>query len=254
LKPETRNQKLATLILAAGQGTRMKSSLAKVLHPLHGKPMLSYPVDLAKKVGSGEIAVIVGHQADLIEETMDSEDLVFILQREQLGTGHAVLQAREHFKSFEGTVLILCGDVPLLRTSTVRELIEHHHAANAAVTVMTTLLEDPASYGRIVKGAGDSILRIVEARDASDEIKKIQEINTGIYCVEAPFLFEAVAEIGNRNAQGEFYLTDIIAIAVDKGEKTQAYIAVNSLEVMGINTKEELEKAEGLLEKEKHTL
>jgi UDP-N-acetylglucosamine diphosphorylase/glucosamine-1-phosphate N-acetyltransferase len=226
----------------------MKSSLAKVLHPLHGKPMLSYPVAVAKEVGSGEIVVIVGHQADLIEETMNGEGLVFILQREQLGTGHAVLQAREYFRRFEGTILILCGDVPLLQASTVRELLERHHSANATVTVMTTVLEDPGGYGRIVKGAGDRILRIVEARDALEEEKKIREINTGIYCVEAPFLFEAAAAIDNRNAQMEFYLTDIIAIAIDKRKKAQSYTADDSLEVVGINTKEELEKAERILE------
>lgn len=243
----TLNSELATIILAAGKGTRMKSSLAKVLHPLHDRPMLGYPVTVAREVGSTDIVVIVGHQAELIEKAMSGEGLTFILQRKQLGTGHAVLQARDHFENFAGTVLILCGDVPLLRSSTVKQLLECHRSANAAVTVMTTLLEDPAGYGRIVKGMDDEILRIVEARDATEEEKKIREINTGIYCVEAPFLFEAVSAIDNRNAQGEFYLTDIIAIAIGRGKKTRSFVAADFVEVMGINTREDLERAEAIV-------
>jgi UDP-N-acetylglucosamine diphosphorylase/glucosamine-1-phosphate N-acetyltransferase len=247
LEPETRNQKLATIILAAGKGTRMKSSLAKVLHPLDDRPMLSYPVSVAKEVGSSEIVAIVGHQADLIEKTLGEEGLIFVLQRKQLGTGHAVLQARDHFKGFAGTILILCGDVPLLRSSTVRRLLECHRSGNAAVTVMTTVLEDPGGYGRIVKGTEDEILRIVEARDATDEEKKIREINTGIYCVEASFLFDAVSALDNQNAQGEFYLTDIVGIAIGKGKKARAFTADDPLEVIGINTREDLEKAESIM-------
>ena len=239
--------KLATIILAAGKGTRMKSDLAKVLHPIDGKPMLSFPVAVAREVGSREVVVIVGYQAELIEEVMKDEGLVFITQKEQLGTGHAVLQARGHFRSFEGTILILCGDVPLLRSRTVRELIAFHRAERAAVTVMTTVLEDPAGYGRVVKSGGGGIVKIVEARDATEEERQIREINTGIYCAEAPFLFEAVGEIDNHNAQGEFYLTDIVAVALRKGKKACSFIAADHREVMGINTQGELEEAEKVL-------
>ncbi len=248
-KRQTPNPELAAIILAAGKGTRMKSSLAKVLHSLHGRPLLRYPVAVAREVGSADIAVVVGHQAQLIEETMEGDDLVFVHQREQLGTGHAVLQARDHFRNFKGTILILCGDVPLLRASTVRELLDRHRSGKAVVTVMTTLLEDPAAYGRVVTGTDDRILRIVEARDATEEEKKIREINTGIYCVEAPFLFEAVAAIDNKNAQKEYYLTDIVAIAIARGKKAQSFIAADPLEVMGINSIEDLEKAERVMEK-----
>jgi len=243
----TQNAQLATIILAAGKGTRMKSDLAKVLHPIDGRPMLSFPVAVARKVGSREVVVIVGHQAELIEEMMKDEELVFITQKEQLGTGHAVLQARDHFRRFEGTVLILCGDVPLLRSRTVGDLIVFHRAEKAAVTVMTTVLEDPAGYGRVVKDEGGAITRIVEARDATEEEKEIKEINTGIYCAEAPFLFEAVGEIDNHNAQGEFYLTDIVAVALRKGKKACSFIAADHREVMGINTQGELEEAEKVL-------
>jgi len=241
--------KLAAIILAAGKGTRMRSSLAKVLHPLHGAPMLGYSVAVAREVGAADIVVVVGHQAELIEETMKGEGLVFALQKEQLGTGHAVLQARDHFRSFEGTILILCGDVPLLRPSTVRNLMKRHRLGRAAVTVMTTLLEDPSGYGRIVKGEGDRILKIVEERDATKEEKKIREINTGIYCAECPFLFEAAAAIDNRNAQKEYYLTDIVGIANRMKRVARSFVAPDSREVMGINTREDLERAEGLIER-----
>jgi len=241
------SSELAVIILAAGKGTRMKSSLAKVLHPLRGAPMLSYSVAVARAVGATDIAVVVGHQAELIEKTMTGENLTFILQKEQLGTGHAVLQAREHFRGFEGMILILCGDVPLLRPQTVEGLMEKHRRSRAAVTVMTALLKDPSGYGRIVKGAGDRIIKIVEERDATDEEKKIREINTGIYCAESPFLFEAAAAIDNRNAQGEYYLTDIVGIANGMNLVAMSFAAPDFREVMGINTREDLETAEALL-------
>lgn len=239
----------AVIILAAGKGTRMRSSLAKVLHPLHGAPMLSYSVAVAREVGASDIVVVVGHQAELIEETMKDEGLVYVLQKEQLGTGHAVLQAKDAFRNFEGTILILCGDVPLLRAVTVRDLMLCHRRGQADVTVMTTLLADPSGYGRIVKGEGDRILKIVEERDATDEEKKIREINTGIYCVECPFLFEAAAVIDNRNAQKEYYLTDIIGIANRMNRIAMSFVAPNFREVMGINTREDLERAEAILRK-----
>lgn len=249
LKIETRNSKLAAIILAAGKGTRMRSSLAKVLHPLHGAPMLSYSVDVAREVGAADIVVVVGHQAVLIEETMKDEGLVFVLQKEQLGTGHAVLQARDPFRNFQGTILILCGDVPLLRASTVRDLMDKHRTGHADVTVMTTLLADPSGYGRIVKGEGDRILKIVEERDATEEEKKIREINTGIYCAECPFLFEAAAAIDNRNAQKEYYLTDIVGIANRRNRTARSFVAPDFREVMGINTREDLERAEDIIKR-----
>jgi len=249
MKKRHGKRKCATLILAAGKGTRMKSERAKVLHPVYGKPMLDHVVAVAREIGSVKIGVIIGHQADLIQETCKDQGLIFILQKEQLGTGHAVLQARQAFSSFQGTIIILCGDVPLLRSSTVGKMMAHHTRTHSVITVLTTRLDDPASYGRIVRGRDGRILKIVEARDATASEKEITEINTGIYCAESPFLFEAVARIRNDNAQGEYYLTDICEIANQKGMKVTPFLTGDSEEVMGINTVEDLERAQEVLER-----
>jgi UDP-N-acetylglucosamine diphosphorylase/glucosamine-1-phosphate N-acetyltransferase len=243
------NKIISTLILAAGKGTRMKSDLVKVLHPLRGKPLLTYSLDLARAVGSKKIVVVVGHQADLVRERFKNQRLFFVEQVQQLGTGHAVLQAKDHFDGYRGTILILCGDVPCLKASTVQRFIAHHFEENAVVTVMSTILDDPGSYGRVVTGMQGEVLKIVESRDASPDEKKIREINTGIYCVDSRFLFEAVSEIRNDNAQREYYLTDIIEIARQKGLRVRSFIAPDPIEVMGINTPEDLERTGCYLEK-----
>ena len=243
--------KLAVLILAAGKGTRMKSDLAKVLHPVCGLPMLYYPVALAKEIGAERIAVVIGHQAEDIRKQFCGEGVLFVEQTEQLGTAHAVLQAKDIFKDFRGTVVILCGDVPLLSAETVRHILACHHGEAAMLTVLTAVLEEPGNYGRVVKGKDHTVERIVEARDATPEELRIREINTGIYCAESDFLFSAVGRIGCANAQCEYYLTDIFDIARLEHKKTIACTIDDPMEAMGINTVEELEKADGLLRKRK---
>lgn len=221
----------------------MKSDLAKVLHPLCGLPMLAYPVAAAREAGAEKIVVVIGHQADQIREYFGKQGLIFAEQQEQLGTGHAVLQAAETFRGHDGTIVILCGDVPLIRPETILSLHDRHRSEGAAVTVLTTIPEDPAGYGRVVKPDGGRVVKIVEEKDASPEEKKIREINTGIYCVESRFLFPAVAGLGNRNVQGEYYLTDIVEMACDNGLRVSSFLASDPVEVMGINTGEELERA-----------
>ena len=238
-----------TIILAAGKGKRMRSDLAKVLHPVCGAPMLSHSVAAARAAGAGKIVVVIGHQAGRIRELFGKDKLIFVEQCDLLGTGHAVLQAREVFKDYTGTVVILCGDVPLILPETVRALYDHHRSEGAVVTVLTTIPAEPAGYGRVVKAKDGSVLKIVEDKDATPEEKQIREINTGIYCVESRFLFDAVSSLGNRNAQGEYYLTDIVEMACKNGLRVMSSLAGDPVEVMGINSCEELEIACHRMEK-----
>jgi UDP-N-acetylglucosamine diphosphorylase/glucosamine-1-phosphate N-acetyltransferase len=240
-------RRLLCLVLAAGKGTRMKSELAKVLHSLCGRPLLSYVIGAARRVGAERSVIVVGHQAEHVRQSVAGRDLSFVEQREQLGTGHAVLIAREHFLDWSGTVLILCGDVPLLSTQTLLALLEEHRKSAAAVTVLTTVLDEPGSYGRVIKGEDGEVLRIVEARDADEEERRVREINAGIYCVGGTFLAEAVTEIRNENAQKEYYLTDIVEIARRRGLRVRSLVAPFPPEVMGINTPEDLAEAERLV-------
>ncbi len=241
------HKRLSTIILAAGKGTRMQTDQAKVLHRLCGEPLLAYSLRLAGTIDSDKIVVIIGHQAERVREAFPAPELVFVEQRPQLGTGHAVLQARAQFSGYAGMILILCGDVPCLKVSTVQSLIDHHCRQRAVVTVMTTILDEPGSYGRVISGPNGDVLKIVEARDATEQEKKVREINTGIYCADSRFLFEAVAQIRNDNSQKEYYLTDIIEIARKMGCRVRSFIAADSFEVMGINTPEDLEKAHDYL-------
>jgi len=210
---------IAAIILAAGKGTRMKSDLVKVMHPLGEKPMISWPVMAARSAGAGRIVVVVGHQAETVREYFATEEgLEFALQEEQLGTGHAVGCAARFFSGFKGRVLILCGDVPLIRAATLQSLLSVHEEHRATVTVLTAHMDNPHGYGRVVKGEGGDVLRIVEEKDATKEERAISEINSGIYCVEAEFLFAAVAALNSDNAQGEFYLTDIVKQGAEQGK------------------------------------
>jgi UDP-N-acetylglucosamine diphosphorylase/glucosamine-1-phosphate N-acetyltransferase len=238
-----KNKAFCALILAAGKGTRMKSDMAKVLHVLEGKPLLYYSLEAARDAGAQKIIVIVGHQSDKVRESFLDPDLIFVEQMPQLGTGHAVMQAREVLCDYKGLTVILCGDVPLLKSETIRLLIHHHRDAQACVTVLTTEPPGPHAYGRIVKNHQGEILKIVEHRDATEAERNIMEINTGIYCVDTPFLFSALAQVKNDNQQKEYYLTDIVEIARRDGRKVHAFLTADYVEVMGINTFEELRKA-----------
>ncbi|NIS60243.1 MAG: NTP transferase domain-containing protein, partial [Proteobacteria bacterium] len=242
---------LSAIILAAGKGTRMKSDLVKVLHPLLGVPMLCYPIDLSLNgINSVKTIVVVGYQGERIRARFTEERLTFVDQGDPLGTGHAVLCAEKHLKGFKGTILILYGDVPLLKANTLRRFIDFHESNDGAITVMTTVLEDPAGYGRIVRTDEGRVQRIVEDGDASPEEVTIKEINTGIYCVESRFLFEALKQVRRDNIQGEYYLTDIVAIANGQERKVYAFVAEDSVEVMGINTRVDLAKADEILRAE----
>lgn len=240
------DKQLAAVILAAGKGTRMKSGLAKVLHPLAGWPMAVYPARLARDLGCEPRVMVVGHQAREVEDALAGEGLHFALQSEQLGTGHALLCASEALKGFCGDLLLLCGDVPLIRRETLENLLHYHRSEQAAVTVLTAELTDPHGYGRIVRD-GAEVLRIVEEKDASRKEKCLREINTGIYLFSAPFVFEALHGLGRDNAQNEYYLTDVLAAARSQGEKVRALGVDDPVETMGINDRAQLAQAAGYL-------
>ena len=245
------NDDLATIILAAGKGTRMKSDLVKVLHPLLGVPMLSYPIELSLDgINSGKTIVVVGYQGERIRAHFTDDRLTFVDQGDPLGTGHAVLCVEKHLKGFKGTVLILYGDVPSLKEDTLRRFIDFHKGNEGVITVMTTVLEDPTGYGRIVRADEGWVQRIVEDKDASPGEMSIKEINTGIYCVESPFLFEALKQVRQNNVQGEYYLTDIVAIANGQKRKVYAFVAEHPAEVVGINTRVDLAKADEIMRSE----
>ncbi len=245
-------KKLVTIILAAGKGTRMKSDLVKVLHPLLGIPMLSYPLRLSlDEIRSEKTIVVIGYQADLIQKQFKDPQILFVFQEAQLGTGHAVLQAMPLLKGFNGTVLILCGDVPLVKVETLSSFINTFLDNASSLSVLTTVVENPFGYGRIVRSREGWLEKIVEEKDAQEEERMIREINTGIYCVQAPFLMEGLKEIGQENAQREYYLTDLVEIARKRGLRCSAHIAADPVEVMGINTRVDLALGNEVLRQEK---
>lgn len=240
--------KAAAIILAAGKGTRMKSGLVKIMHPIGEKPMISWSVRAAKNAGADRIALVIGHQAEKVQEFFANDpDVFFAVQAEQLGTGHAAACAREALAGFSGTVMILCGDVPLLRHETLVAMTAAHEERGAAVTVLTTQLADPFGYGRVVKREGGRIIRIVEEKDASPEEREITEVNSGIYCVDSGFLFTALAGLDCNNAQGEQYLTDIVKIAADQERLCLAFQTGDPDEVMGVNDRVQLAEAAAIL-------
>ncbi len=237
------NAEFCAVILAAGKGTRMKSDLPTVLHDIEGKPLLSYVLDAAKGAGAEKIIVIIGHQAQMVRERFADCGCVFVKQEPQLGTGHAVLQAKKELNNYNGLTLILCGDVPLLKPETIKNLIKEHVQTDSCLTVLTTLVPDAHGYGRIVKDKKGDIEKIVEQLDATEDEKKISEINTGIYCVNTPFLLSALEKIENKNNKQEYYLTDIVEIARRECRKAHACVTNDYIEVMGINTPDELIRA-----------
>lgn len=234
------------VILAAGQGTRMKSKLYKVLHPVMGRPMVQHVMDQLQALDLSEIITIVGHGAEKVKEEL-GEASQFVLQNEQLGTGHAVMQAEDLLKDQEGVTLVVCGDTPLLTKDTLEQMFHYHQEKQAKVTVLTTTIPDPTGYGRIVRNAGGDVSKIVEQKDASAEELAIQEVNAGTYCFDNAFLFEALKNVSNDNAQGEYYLPDVIEIAKNQQETVAAYQTIDADETLGVNDRLALSEAERLM-------
>jgi len=244
---------LAVVLLAAGKGTRMKSELPKVLHRLAGRPLVFYPLDLALALEARKIAIVVGHQAERVKRTVrrgyTQRRVEFVLQEKQEGTGHAVLQAKTALRGFTGDVLILSGDIPLLTPATIRKFLRQHRQSSPGLSLVTCDLENPTGYGRCLVDARGRLREIVEEKDATPEQRLIREINAGIYLMDAKLLWWALSRIGKDNAQGEMYLTDIAGVVRRRGKTIRVFKAADSHEVMGINTRAELARANRLYKK-----
>ena len=236
-------EQVSGLILAAGKGTRMKSAIAKVLHEVFYAPMLHHVLDAMAPLRLERTIVIIGHQHEQVEAALRGYPVTPVVQREQLGTGHAVLCAEESLRGAGGVLLILCGDTPLIRTATLAAMLASHQEQAMPLTVMTTALVEPAGYGRIIRNSQGEFEKIVEEKDASSAERRITEINAGIYCVDLPFIFNALARVGTDNNQGERYLTDIVAIARGEGRQVNMFCCADSMEVLGVNSRLELAEA-----------
>jgi UDP-N-acetylglucosamine pyrophosphorylase len=242
--------RLAVVLMAAGKGTRMNNpDVAKVMYTLDGKPMVEHVVDLAARLQSSKTVVVVGWQKESVVQhlKMAGKAVVCVDQVPQLGTGHAVMQAEQELKDFDGDVLVLSGDVPLLSCETVQLLIGVHRSRGAAATVLTALMDDPTGYGRIVRDKEGRVIAIVEHRDATDEQRAIREINSGIYMFRSADLFDGLKHISQANAQNEYYLTDIFSYYWKRNLPVHAVVASDPREILGINTQQQLEEARALL-------
>lgn len=244
---------VVAIILAAGKGVRMQSDMPKVFHNLAGKPMLAHVIEAVRKAGIERVLVVVGHKKELIKDYFKDWEVIFVDQNEQLGTGHAVMQAEPYLKDFNGTVLVLAGDVPLISPETIKKLVAFHLQHKAAATDLTATLDDAGNYGRIVRKMDGEIVKIVEKKDATPEELMLTEINTGTFCFDSKALFGALKEVKAENAQKEYYLTDTIHILRSKKLPVFACLTNNSDEVLGVNTKEELAYLEKAIIKDKQS-
>ena len=241
---------LNVLIMAAGLGTRMKSNRAKVLHELGGSPLIAHVTRTAQALGPQRIIVVIGHQAEEVERAVLAEvgELAsFVVQAKQRGTGDAVESARGVLEKSDSLVLVLSGDVPMIKLETLEKFIEHHNNSGAACTVLSVRLENPTGYGRVIRDENDAFQKIVEQRDANEEERQVKEINSGIYCFDARELFRALRKVEPKNDQGEYYLTDVPAIIMDNGGTVSVYLHHEAREVYGINSRAELAEFENLV-------
>ncbi len=241
---------IAVIILAAGKGTRMESDLAKVLHPVAGKSMVNHVVETAKAVAQDHIHVVVGHQADTVEaEISRCHTVHYAYQKELLGTGDAVKSALPGLDTAILSVLVLCGDVPLIQRETLQQFVAAHRASGVSLTVLAVEVDDPTGYGRIIQDDSGGLLAIREEADASNDEKKIKLVNSGIYCFDRRFLENGIQRIENNNKQGEYYLTDLVEIAVSQNAGTRVVAIQDPDQVMGVNTLAQLARAEALFSK-----
>jgi len=235
----------ASIILAAGMGTRMRSGIPKVMHCLLGRPLIGYVLGLLKDLDMASKVVVIGHGSDLVRDYLSGHEVELVMQTQQLGTGHAVLCARPALKEFCGKVLILCGDAPLLKRDTLVSFMRAHEQSGKSLSILAAHLKDPTGYGRVLRSVSDraEIQGIVEDKDATEAERLLTEVNTGTYAVDSEFLFDALDSIECKNAQGEYYLTDIVGIAVSRGIPVGAISLATEDEVWGVNSRMDLARA-----------
>ena len=236
--------KLCVIVLAAGKGTRMKSTRAKVLHEVFYRPMLHHVLDSVAPLKPEKTLVIVGHQKEAVASILEGWEVVCCEQREQKGTGHAVLSARSLLANFHDTIMIVNGDAPLLQGEHLQQMVDAHRASAARLTIMTTTLADPTNYGRIISDRSGAVQAVVEEKDANEQQRAIQEINAGIYIADAEFLFDALTRVTTDNVQGEMYLTDIVGIGVADGLAVNKFAHPHPAHVLGVNSRVELAQAQ----------
>ncbi|GEL78261.1 bifunctional UDP-N-acetylglucosamine diphosphorylase/glucosamine-1-phosphate N-acetyltransferase GlmU [Tenuibacillus multivorans] len=236
------------VVLAAGKGTRMKSKLYKVLHPVCGKPMVEHVVNQLSGLNLNDMITVIGFGAELVKDQL-GDRTNYVLQEEQLGTGHAVQMAEPYLKGKRGTTIVVCGDTPLLTGETLGQLMDFHENEQAQVTVLTSKLDDPTGYGRVIRNEQNEVEKIIEHKDANEIEKQVREINTGVYCFDNELLFDALDNVSNDNAQGEYYLPDVLSIAKESHKKVVAYTTDNFEETIGVNDRVALAKAEKIMQK-----
>lgn len=235
------NKDRAVILLAAGKGKRMKSDLPKVLHEIEGRPMIRWLLDTLVPMNFDRLIAVIGHGGDLVKQALKDYSVEFVWQHDQLGTGHAVKMAKEAMAGFDGTTLVAAGDVPFLSRESIEKLFELHDRTGAVATCLSAVFPDPTGYGRIIRdGVSDRLKDIVEHKDASEEIRKIREINSGTFCFDTRELFQAIERIGKDNAQGEYYLTDVVKIFHSNGLTVSVVSADNPDEVRGVNSVDQL--------------
>ena len=235
-------EQLKAVILAAGKGTRMKSDLPKVVHTIEGKCLVDYVIDAAIEAGADDICLVLGYKYEVVRESMLHKDVRYVLQEQQLGTGHAVKCAKD-FLGDEGQTLILFGDTPLITAATLKRLKEHHEKKKNTVTVLSAMIEDPTGYGRIIRDVDGNFVRSVEHKDANEAELQSKEINSGMYIFETKELREALEKIQPNSAQGEYYLPDTLTIIKDKGLRVDAFALDDPEDITGVNDQEQLKSA-----------
>ncbi|MFV0467118.1 MAG: sugar phosphate nucleotidyltransferase [Lachnospiraceae bacterium] len=242
---------LKAVILAAGKGTRMKSELPKVVHTIDGKCLADYVIEAAKGAGVQEVCLVVGYEKDKVQEMIADQDVIYMEQAQQLGTGHAVKCAKEFLADGDGQTMILFGDTPLITKETLDCLHEYHTNAGNTVTVLSAYMEDATGYGRIIRDGAGEFLKSVEHKDATDDERESHEVNSGMYLYETKDLCEALELLKNHNAQGEYYLPDTLEIIRKKGKKVDAFMIESAEDITGVNDLEQLEAAEAIIRRRK---